>query len=123
MAMDYGPEVAPNPVRHMGYYAVLAAQRTLAQLRAAGFPNAKIGITAMIGVNDVPEEIFTISDATRVVNFAIQTAYIGLLSFWSINRDVNDIYAPLYMSSQIVQTPFDFAKAFYRLEYQHTSAL
>jgi hypothetical protein len=30
---------------------------------------------------------FTLADATTVVNFANANSYVGLLSFWELNRD------------------------------------
>ncbi|KAH6573639.1 hypothetical protein BASA62_002853 [Batrachochytrium salamandrivorans] len=52
MAMDYGSGVAPNGATGMGGYAIAAAQSTRAQLKPI-FPSATIGITPMIGQNDV----------------------------------------------------------------------
>ena len=47
---------------------------------------ARVGITPMIGQNDVPGEVFTISDAEAVNAFA-RGKGVGLLSMWSANRD------------------------------------
>lgn len=45
-----------------------------------------IGLTPMIGRNDVEGEVFTLEDARRLNLFAREQG-IGRLSFWSLNRD------------------------------------
>jgi hypothetical protein len=97
MAMDYGASAAPNPAGQMGTYAIAAATATHAQLlalyAAAAQPIGavaawrKIGVTPMIGQNDVPGEIFFASDAAQLVAFA-DGVDLPLLSFWSMNRDL-----------------------------------
>ena len=57
MAMDYGPCYSD-----MGQAAVDAANATRNQLSANGL-SAGVGITPMIGVNDITCENFTTSDA------------------------------------------------------------
>ena len=47
---------------------------------------ARLGVTPMIGVNDVSDEVFTLSDARRVVAFARDHG-VGQLSMWSVTRD------------------------------------
>lgn len=56
--------------------------RTLDETAAWG----RVGITPMIGQNDVAGEVFTIADAEVVNDFA-RTQGVGLLSMWSANRD------------------------------------
>ena len=71
-----------------------AAQSLQAQVASAlGKPGAHaaadwapVGITVMIGQNDVPAEQFTTADARTVDDFA-RTMGAGLLSMWSLNRD------------------------------------
>lgn len=46
----------------------------------------QIGMTPMIGQNDVPGERFTIGDAGSVNAFALKRQ-LGMLSMWSLNRD------------------------------------
>ncbi|KAH6600174.1 hypothetical protein BASA61_002355 [Batrachochytrium salamandrivorans] len=108
MAMDYGSGVAPNGATGMGGYAIAAAQATRAQLKPI-FPSATIGITPMIGQNDVRGEIFSLQDAKQLLNFAQANSWISLLSFWSINRDTSVFSTALYASSGIKQNMFDFA--------------
>ncbi len=46
----------------------------------------RVGLTPMIGQNDVPGEVFTIEDADQLNTFAREHG-VGLLSMWSANRD------------------------------------
>jgi len=48
---------------------------------------SKIGATPMIGQNDIPKEIFSLSDARDFNRFALSHG-IGRMSMWSANRDV-----------------------------------
>lgn len=87
MTMDYGPHLTGD----MGQYAVEAAAASRAQLtEALGIPEDEawqmLAITAMVGVNDVPGEVFTADNARRLVAFAEERG-IGRLSMWSLNRD------------------------------------
>ena len=47
---------------------------------------ARVGITPMIGQNDVASEQFTLADAAAVNHFA-RAHGVGQLSMWSLNRD------------------------------------
>ncbi|MCJ0874401.1 cellulose binding domain-containing protein [Streptomyces sp. AP-93] len=116
MAMDYGPAYSGD----MGRYAIQAATATQAQLKGVlGLSDAAawktVAVTPMIGVNDVTSEIFTLADATQLVDFASEKG-IGRLAMWSATRDkqcpagvVN--YADATCSS-ILQQPLAFTKAF-----------
>jgi hypothetical protein len=81
MAMDYGGSGI-----EMGSTAEEAAAATLSQIQSAGL-SSKVGITPMIGQNDSGGEVFQLSDATTVVNFANSNSYVSLLGFWSLARD------------------------------------
>ncbi|MFD5146743.1 cellulose binding domain-containing protein [Streptomyces sp. NPDC058401] len=116
MAMDYGPAYSGD----MGRYAIQAATATQAQIKGVlGLSDAAawkaVAVTPMIGVNDVTSEIFTVADATQLVDFASEKG-IGRLAMWSATRDqqcaagsVN--YADATCSS-ILQQPLAFTKAF-----------
>ncbi|MEV4946011.1 cellulose binding domain-containing protein [Streptomyces sp. NPDC053755] len=116
MAMDYGPAYSGD----MGQYAVQAATATQAQIKGVlGLSDAAawkaVAVTPMIGVNDVTTEIFTVADATQLVDFA-RSKGIGWLSMWSSTRDkqcaagaVNHADATC---SSILQQPLAFTKAF-----------
>ena len=94
MTMDYGGSMLPG--RSMYENAVSAAEATHRQLtglyRAAGSELGsetvwrKVGLTPMIGQNDVAGEIFTLKDAQELSAYASAQG-IGRLSMWSLNRD------------------------------------
>ncbi|MCX6385468.1 MAG: cellulose binding domain-containing protein [Solirubrobacterales bacterium] len=91
MAMDYY-DSSQNPAGKMGDYAVQAGEALKTQL-ASLYPGRSdvelyrmVGITPMIGINDNPAEIFTTSDATKVLNWA-NAKSIGRIAMWSLNRD------------------------------------
>jgi len=103
MAMDYSSEKID-----MGAAAISAAKATKTQLDARGI-SASIGLTPMIGVNDTGE-IFTLEDATKVVNFAKTQPWVSFLSFWALGRDNPK------ESGKIAQKPWDFTTAFLKFE-------
>jgi hypothetical protein len=105
--MDYGG------AWDMGNAAISAAQGTYQQSVSAGM-TSKIGITPMIGVNDVAGEVFSLSDAQDVYDFAQRTAWVSSLGMWSSNRDVSKS-GPLYASSQITQADYAFARILNRI--------
>lgn len=110
MTMDYG-----QSTKDMGQAAISAAQNTKAQLVSAGYPNTFIGICPMIGQNDTQNEVFTLTDGQAVTAFAQKTDYIGLLSFWSANRDVANTTVSTTAAvthSGIVQSQSEFMKMF-----------
>lgn len=86
MAMDYGPSVDNHG--QMGTGAVDAAENTEKQIQSAGL-SAKVGITVMVGANDVKPEIFTLNDIDIVLNFANEktSSYVTRLGIWSLARD------------------------------------
>ncbi len=125
MAMDF-----PAPPRAGGTMFGLVRQAALAtdsQLRAdLGRFGAKLspeqvwqrlGVTVMIGQNDVPGEVFTTADATRLVAFATRNG-LGRLSMWSLNRDsqcgqgygvtgvLSDTCSGTYQAAQAFSTAF-----------------
>jgi hypothetical protein len=116
MAMDYGTSVDNGG--QMGLNAIQAAQATEAQLQSLGM-NAKIGITPMIGVNDIASEVFTQADARAVLAFAQADPKVALLSMWSVARDNDGSAGAPYASpdsSGIAQTPYEFASIFHRYD-------
>jgi chitinase len=89
MTMDYGPSFIEKT---MGDYAKEAATGTFNQLKAL-YPNQsdevlwnRIGVTSMIGLNDTMPLNFSLNDVDTLKQFADEKQ-LGLLSFWSINRD------------------------------------
>ncbi|CAN5245812.1 hypothetical protein BH11ACT7_BH11ACT7_33780 [soil metagenome] len=95
MAMDYGESAAPTSgpnAKTMGAYAIAAANSTYGQMsklytaNGQTFDWSQLGVTPMLGVNDVPGEVFTVADAQALENFAREKG-IGMLSMWSVTRD------------------------------------
>ena len=120
MAMDFGDWAAPSPSGKMGQYADQAAQSVHDQLKTV-YPNATdaqlwamVGITPMIGVNDTSDEVFQVSDAKTVEQFAAQH-HIGRLAMWSLTRDQACAQPSSWASptcSSIQQSPYDFSHTF-----------
>ncbi|WP_028808585.1 cellulose binding domain-containing protein [Streptomyces canus] len=116
MAMDYGASYSGD----MGTYAEQAATATQAQVKGVlGLSDSAawktVGVTPMIGVNDVASEIFKVDDATQLVAFA-KAKGLGLLSMWSATRDKQCSGGAKPSAdascSSVVQDPFAFSKAF-----------
>jgi hypothetical protein len=116
MAMDYGASYSGD----MGQYAIDGATATQAQVKSVlGLSDTAawnaIAVTPMIGVNDTSSEIFTVSDATQLVDFA-KTKHLAWLSMWSATRDKQcasgaQSWADASCSS-ILQSTGAFSKAF-----------
>ncbi|MFJ9122487.1 chitinase [Streptomyces sp. NPDC102340] len=91
MAMNFGASPAPHPRGRMGKYAIDAAEATHAQLKdiVGGSDRAvwnRVAVTLMIGVNDIDEEVFTLSDAAELGAFA-KSKGMAWVSLWSATRD------------------------------------
>ncbi len=114
MAMDYGDWAAPDPDGQMGQYAIEAGLNTLRQCQTLGIETT-IGITPMIGQNDVSSEVFYLSDAAQLVSWAGSQDMVRLLSFWSMGRDNGDCPGHPWASplcSGLEQGNFAFTEAF-----------
>ncbi|GAA1720092.1 hypothetical protein GCM10009765_80460 [Fodinicola feengrottensis] len=88
MAMDYGG--AESDMGQVAVDAATATQADLARIWPAKSPAQTwrmVAVTVMIGVNDVPSEVFGTGDAGVLVS-AAQKNHYGWLSFWSMNRDL-----------------------------------
>ncbi|MCP2369499.1 chitinase [Agromyces terreus] len=95
MTMDYGSSKPEQ--QSMGDAAVDALDATHRQLGILYDRNdtpltdatlwSKLGVTPMIGQNDVVDEVFTLEDAATVNAFVLQEN-VGRTSMWSLNRDV-----------------------------------
>ncbi len=86
MTMDYGDGFGGQPLAPVAIGSLTDAN---AQLVGLGLSTTEawrtLGVTAMIGKND-DSEVFSLDDARTVAAFAIQNR-LGLVSFWSIDRD------------------------------------
>ncbi|CAL9563559.1 hypothetical protein SUDANB145_04676 [Streptomyces sp. enrichment culture] len=120
MAMDYGASYSGD----MGSYAEQAATATQAQIKGVlGLDDSAawkaVGVTPMIGVNDVVTEVFTVADAGQLVEFA-EAKGLGSLSMWSAARDKACPGGPKQQAdatcSSIEQTDGAFAEAFARFQ-------
>ncbi len=119
MTMDYGDSAAPSPAGHMGDFAIQAATSLFGQLKTAynGTQTdaqlwAKIGLTPMIGMNDIQSEVFTQQDAANMLAFAQQHG-IDRISIWSLNRDYQNTSGRINyvdnFSSSLLQSPLEFS--------------
>ena len=118
MAMDYGDSAAPSPANQMGNYAIDSANSLFNQL-ATLYGTSKtgtelwsmIGVTPMIGLNDVTTETFDLNAARELLAFAEQKG-MGRISIWSLNRDNASTTAKTFVdttSSSIVQKQWEFS--------------
>lgn len=107
--MDYGAYADSGD---MGQDAIDAAVATISQIRELGI-DAKVGITPMIGINDVQSEIFTLEDASQLMAFAKDNPDIASIGMWSIGRD-NDsqlnVVSPV--ASGVVQDDYAYSGVF-----------
>jgi hypothetical protein len=119
MTMDYGDGAAPNPQGKMGDYAIQAANSLFGQLKSLYGSSladaqlwAKVGLTPMIGINDMTNEVFTQADAQKILAFAQQHG-IDRISIWSLNRDYQNAAGAINyvdnFSSSLVQSPLQFS--------------
>jgi chitodextrinase len=116
MAMDYGASVDNGG--QMGVDAINAAIATEKQISGLGL-TSKIGVTPMIGVNDISSEVFTLADAQALVNYAQTDANIARLAMWSVARDNGNSAGAHYASpdsSGIAQQPYAFAAIFHQFD-------
>jgi hypothetical protein len=113
MAMDYGN--VSNGATGMGGYAISAAEGLRKQLKDIKLSEIDIGITPMIGQNDVQSEIFRVEDAKKLTKWAKGKKWVRLLSYWSMNRDLGK-GGDLFLSSQVKQTKYEFLKTMQKFE-------
>jgi chitinase len=93
MTMNFGPLAPGQTMLEAAVSAAEGTHRTLAALyQKTGKPLGaaalwnKIGLTPMIGTNDVQGQVFTLDDAAGLNSFA-QERGVGRISLWSLNRD------------------------------------
>ena len=84
-----------------------------------GYPSAgldaKIGVTPMIGINDVSSEVFTPADAQQLAAYVQTDPQVVRTSMWSVSRDNGagagaTVASPI--SSGIAQNPYQFSSIF-----------
>ncbi len=121
MAMDYANEgqatanecyIDPTTgLCEMGQSAIQAAIDFSKQY--PNFPMNYLELTPLIGVNDIPDEIFYLSDATIVNNY-VKMNGLGGLHYWSFDRDVpctSNITTTCDGLTDSSATPFMFGEA------------
>ncbi|WP_263428414.1 glycosyl hydrolase family 18 protein [Arthrobacter sp. NicSoilB8] len=115
MAMDYG-----DGTTAMGAAAISAAKATATQLATvpayASLTSEQrlslVGLTPMIGANDVAGEIFTLADVATVSMFAKANS-LANLGWWEMTRDQPCAAGiPTYMCSGVRDPRWAFSKAF-----------
>lgn len=121
MAMDYGESAAPTTgpnAKTMGAYAIQSAESTYGQLTklysgyGKTFGYSQLGVTPMLGVNDITSEVFTLADAQAVEDYA-RTKGVGMLALWSVTRDTpGQLGVSTYTHSGMSVPAGSFAKIF-----------
>ena len=121
MAMDYGDSAAPTSgpsAKTMGAYAIQSAESTYGQLTklytgySKTFGYRQLGVTPMLGVNDVLTEVFTPTDAQTVEDYA-RAKGIGMVGLWSVTRDTpGPLGVSTYTHSGMSVPAGSFAKIF-----------
>jgi hypothetical protein len=109
MVMNYGGSFQGD----MGTYAIQAAKAVRAQLRDLGMGGVGVGLTPMIGRNDVAGEVFTLEDARQLAGFAASVPWVKFVGFWATGRD-NGRKSWLGDSSMISQKEYEFTRTFAR---------
>jgi chitinase len=134
MAMDFGPgEGAAQDMLGTIESALDATQLQVQTLwRTAGLPSSAaaawghVGVTPMLGVNDVTSERFTTKDAHGLAEF-VNKRGIPRVSAWSLNRDsqCGGAFAKVgelsNTCSGVVQKPLEFTHIFGELRGTKTA--
>jgi len=88
MTMDYGDSYGGQPLAPVAIGSLTDANAQLVSLVPGLSKSAAwqmLGVIPMIGKND-DSEVFSLDDAKTLAAFAVQNQ-LGLVSFWSIDRD------------------------------------
>jgi chitinase len=134
MTMDFGPgEGAEKEMLGTVESALEATQAQVQTLwRGAGLTTgaslawAHVGVTPMLGVNDVTAQRFTIADARGLTKF-VKARGISRVSAWSLNRDsqCGGAFAKVgelsNTCSGVVQKPLEFTEIFSGLRGTRTA--
>ena len=118
MTMDYGQSVDNNGQmglrRHQG-----VASATEQQLADLGL-DAKIGITPMIGVNDIASEVFTLADAQALVELrqdrSRRRAAVDVVGGARQRQSAGAHFASSD-SSGVAQQPFEFSGILHHFDH------
>ena len=99
MVMNFGEAKPENCVVEGTRCAMAASAIVVARNFAKEYqvPLQRIELTPMIGVNDLVDNIFTLSDAQQLASY-VHSNDLGGLHFWSLNRDGMCPPGPLVVS-------------------------
>jgi hypothetical protein len=107
MTMDYGDSYGGSPLAPVVIGSLNDGQKQIMTL-IPGITSAAawgvVGVIPMIGKND-DSEVFSLTDAQTLATFA-ETNHVGLVSFWSIDRDQTG--TDYNMASTVETTDFAF---------------
>ena len=109
MTMDYGGTADPLA---MGAYAISAVNGAAAQMLDNGI-RSRIGIIPMIGLNDVKPEVFSLSDARAMMDWAQANPVVSRVSMWSVERDLACTEGTARAASScsgVAQQKYEFSK-------------
>lgn len=107
MTMDYGVDLGGRSMGDVAISAVSGVHDQLVEMMkdtddalSSAAAWERVGATPMIGQNDIPDEVFTMADASQLNEFALRVG-LGRLSMWSANRDrtCGDNYADVRIVS------------------------
>ncbi|MBN1431511.1 MAG: hypothetical protein JW931_01925 [Methanomicrobiaceae archaeon] len=120
MLMDYGNYYVKDP-DNMGVYGIDAANAVRNQLNQGYYSGKsdagiwkRMGLTPMIGQNDMEAEVFYPKDAVQLAEFAGEKG-VGMMSIWSLTRDNSGTvgqFPPSATGSSVEQDPFEFTNIF-----------
>ncbi|MEV7635720.1 chitinase [Pseudarthrobacter enclensis] len=119
MTMNFGPLAPGVSMLEASMAAVDRTYQALIELyEQSGLQEERgnlwnrIGITPMIGTNDVQNNVFTLEDAQGLNDYALDKG-VGRVSMWSLNRDVScasPASEASHSCSGVDQQPGEFAQ-------------
>ena len=114
LAMDYGSGEARGSMAAAAILALATAHRQLSRFGGGLSSWRSLGVTAMVGINDVSGEVFTLADARTLARYA-KGRGLGLTSIWSLARDQPCAGSPSAAQptcSGVRAPPYAFSRAF-----------
>jgi chitinase len=110
MVMDFAPHFSKG--KKMSAVSIASALKAHEQCEKIN-PAIQIGLTPDIGQNDEKSEIFSLTDAKELEEWAKTQPWVCSLSFWCSNRDVAKLGTKNgNTNSGIQQEPWAFTKIF-----------
>jgi hypothetical protein len=110
MVMDFDPHFSEG--KKMSDISITSALNAHEQCKKID-PAIQIGLTPEIGQNDEKSEIFSLTDAKELEDWATTQPWVCSLSFWCSNRDNNKLGGKADTNrSGVPQKPWAFTKIF-----------